>query len=122
MRLIHDSRATTSFVEESIAAWHQSSTQFPSLGRHYSEDEQQQRERLFDLAIKAAQAELQTLPRTRSERTETYGRLTSLAARLARFVLDLDDPYFESSLRDDFSKVGNDLALSARSFDASVSL
>jgi hypothetical protein len=119
---VRDCQATTSFVEESIAAWHRSSTQFPALGRQYSEHEQQERERLFDLAIEAGQAELQRQPRTKSERKEAYGRLVSLAAQLGSFALDLHDPYFEFLLRDEFSKVGKDLAAGARRFDASVSL
>src|SRR5438105_11615625 len=122
MELIHDCRATTNFVEESIAAWHGSSTQFPGLGGQYNEDEQQERERLFDLAIEVGQAELQRQPRTKAERRAAYGRLVSLAARLASAALDLDDPYFEFLLRDEFSKVGKDLAAGARRFDASVSL
>jgi hypothetical protein len=111
-----------SFVEESIEAWNVSSKELPRLGRQYSADEQQERERLFDRALAMAETELQTQSETASERKELYSRLTSAVARLATLALDLDDPYLEFLLRDDFSKIGKDLALSARRFDASVSL
>jgi hypothetical protein len=123
MRLTHECPAVTSFVEESIAAWHGSSTnELPPLGRRYSKDEQQERETLFDRALQITETELQTLPGTRLERNEVHGRLTSAVARLAAFALDLDDPYIESLLRDEFSKIGRNLAWSARRFDPSVSL
>ncbi|MGI9069948.1 MAG: hypothetical protein ACR2JB_01125 [Bryobacteraceae bacterium] len=120
--MTEDCRAITSFVEESIAAWHVSSNEFPKLGRQYSADAQQERERLFDRALAIAETELQAQPETASERKEVYSRLTSAVARLATLALDLDDPSLEFLLRDDFSKIGKDLAMSARRFDASVCL
>jgi hypothetical protein len=123
MGLTHEPPATTSFVDESIAAWDRSSTQeLPPLGRRYTDDEQQERERLFDRALQMAETELENLPGTRSKRNEIYGRLASAAARLAVFALDLDDAYLESLLREEFSEVGRDLAWSARRFDDCLSL
>jgi hypothetical protein len=122
MRLTEDCPAITSFAEKSIAAWNESSKELPRLGRRYTEDEQQERERLFDRALAIAETEVQMQPETASERKEVYGRLTSAVARLANLALDLDDPCLAFLLRDDFSKIGKDLALSARRFDASVSL
>jgi hypothetical protein len=122
MRLIPNCLTTTIFIEESIAAWHASSTQFPSLGQQYSEDEQQAREMLFDRAVQAGQAELKIQPLIEPERKEAFRRLTSRAAQLASVALDLHDPYFEFLLREEFSKIGNDLALSARRFNPSVTL
>jgi hypothetical protein len=122
MRLIESCSAISSFVEESIAAWHESSKELSPLGRQYSKDEQQERETSFDLALQIAESELETPPQTASERKQVYGRLTSGVARLATLALDLDDPYLEFLLRDEFSNVGKDLALSARRFDAFVSL
>lgn len=123
MQLIHDCVANASFVDEWMAVWHGSNTKkLPPLGRRYNEGEQQEREKLFDQALQTAETELQNLPETRLERKEVYGRLASAVARLAVFALDLDDPYLEFLLRDEFSKIGKDLAWSARRFDASVSL
>jgi hypothetical protein len=123
MGLTHERPATTSFVDESIAAWHAcNSRELPPLGRRYSEDEQQECETLFDRALRIIETELHSLPETGSEGTEVYGRLASAAARLALCALDLDDPYVQSLLRDEFSKIGKDLACNARRFDASVSL
>jgi hypothetical protein len=122
MRLTEDCPVKTSFIEESIAAWHGSSAELPTLGRRYTEEEQHQRERLFDRALEIAERELQTQPETDSEHNEVYGRLMSAVARIATLALDLDDPYLEFLLRDEFSKIGKDLALSARRFDPSVSL
>jgi hypothetical protein len=122
MRFTDDCPVKTSFVEESIAAWHGGSKELPELGRRYTEDEQRQRERLFDCALEAAERELQTQPEIASDRNVVYGRLTSAVARIATLALDLDDPYLESLLRDEFSKIGKELALSARRFDPSVSL
>jgi hypothetical protein len=122
MRLTENYPAITSFVEDSIAAWHGSSKEFPQLGRQYTEGEQQEHERLFDCALEIAERELQTQPETVSEGKAVCGRLTSTAARLASLALDLDDPYLEFLLRDEFSKIGKDLASSARRFDAAVSL
>jgi hypothetical protein len=92
------------------------------LGRRYNADEQEHRERLFDHALQSAETELQNLPGTRSGRNEAYGRLRSAVARLAVFALDLHDPYIEFLLREEFSEIGQNLASSARRFDASVSL
>jgi hypothetical protein len=123
MRLIEECRASATFVEESIAAWHGSSPkELPQLGRRYSKHEQEEREILFDRALHIAESKLETLPGTSSERNEVYGRLTSSVARLAAFALDVDDPFVESLLRDEFSGVGKQLACTARRFDACVSL
>jgi hypothetical protein len=123
MRLTDECRAWTSFVEESIAAWHGSSPkELPQLGRQYSKHEQQERETLFDRALHIAETDLETLPGTSSERNEVYGRLTSSVARLAAFALDVDDPYVESLLHHEFSGVGKQLAWTARRFDACLSL
>jgi hypothetical protein len=123
MRLTEECRASASFLEESIAAWHGSSLkELPQLGRRYSKHEQQERETLFDRALHIAETDLATLPGTTSERNEVYGRLTSSVARVAAFALDVDDPFVESLLREEFSGVGKQLAWSARRFDASVSL
>jgi hypothetical protein len=123
MRLTEKCKASASFVEESIAAWHGSSPkELPHLGRRYSKHEQHDREILFDQALQIAETELQTLPGTRSGRNEAYDRLTSAVARVAAFALDVDDPYIASLLREEFSAVGKQLACTARHFDASVSL
>jgi hypothetical protein len=122
MRLTEDCPVKTSFIEESIAAWHGSSKEIAPLGRQYSEHEQQEREKFFDRALEIAESELKTQPETRSERKEVYGRLMSAAARLASLALDLDDPCLEFLLRDKFSRIGKNLASSARRFDTSVSL
>jgi hypothetical protein len=122
MRLTEDCPVKTSFIEESIAAWYGSSKEIAPLGRQYSEHEQQEREKFFDRALEIAESELKTQPETRSERKEVYGRLMSEVARLASLALDLDDPCLEFLLRDKFSKIGKNLASSARRFDTSVSL
>jgi hypothetical protein len=113
--------AANGFVEESIAAWHETTTDFPALGRQYSEAEQQEREILFDQALESADTELRTPPRTQSEREQTYARVTSIAAHLASLALDLDDPCIGVLLRNTFPGIGRDLARSARHFDAAVS-
>ncbi|MGI8961595.1 MAG: hypothetical protein ACR2IV_17895 [Bryobacteraceae bacterium] len=123
MRLTEDCPATAAtFVEEAIAAWKESNKELPPLGRQFTEDEQQEREILFDRALEIAETESQKLAETRSERKEVYSRLTSAAARLASLALDLDDPYLESMLRDDFSRIGKNLSVCARRLDTFVSL
>ncbi len=114
--------AATDFVEECITTWHESPTDLPALGRRYSETEQRDREILFDEALAAAEAELRKRPETQQDRESAYSRITSSAARLAMLALDLEDPYYEALLRDDFPQLGRDLALSARRLDPAVSL
>lgn len=113
--------AASEFVEESIAAWHQTTTELPELGRRYSEDEQRQREILFDEALERAEAEMRSPPETASDREHSYAEITSAAARLASLALDLDDPYIALLLRNEFPGIGRDLARSARIFDPAVS-
>ncbi len=114
--------ATTDFIEECIAAWQESSTDLPALGRRYSETEQREREIQFDEELTIVETELLTCPGTQQDRERAYTRITSSAARLAMLALDLDDPYYESLLSGDFPQLGRDLALSARRLDPAVSL
>ncbi|MFL6354305.1 MAG: hypothetical protein ACJ74Z_20980 [Bryobacteraceae bacterium] len=122
MQIIDNWPATASFVEEFIATWNGTSQEFPALGRQYSEDEQHERETLFDRALQIAETELQKQPETTSERKELYSRLISEVARLSSLALDLDDPYQQSLLHQDFPKIGNELGSAARRLDASVSV
>ncbi len=113
--------AASSFAEESIATWHQTTTDFPTLGRQYNENEQREREILFDQALERAEAEMRSPPETALDREDSYARITSEAARLASLALDLDDPYIALLLREKFPAIGRGLARSARIFDPAVS-
>ena len=94
MRLIEDCPGITSFVEESIAAWNESSK--PNSSPWAANIPKTSRRNARDCSITPsalAEAELQKQPATASARKEVYGRLTSAVARLACLALDLDDPY-----------------------------
>ncbi len=109
-------------LDESLALWHASSTEFPPLGARYSPRAQQEREALFDRCLHAIQAESLNIPATRLQREKSLARITSAFAEFAKSALDLDDACVALLLPGGFSGVGSDLARQARRFDPSASI
>jgi hypothetical protein len=86
----------------------------PFLGRSYSQEEQIEREMLFDRALDDIQARV-------FETGPEHDGIVGAVARLACSTLDIADDRTETLLRDDFSAVARDLARNARKLDAAVS-
>ena len=122
MRLTEECPIKTSFFEESIAAWNGSSKEFPAAGPPiFRRRTAGTRETVRSRPWRSLKPNYERSPETTSDRKEVYGRLTSAVARLASLALDLTIPVVEFLLRDDFSRIGKELAVNARHFDASVS-
>lgn len=108
-------------VEDSIAEWQASSSDFPQFAT-YAGDEQERRERLLDAYLDTIDGELRKTARTSAGAERTIARITSLFVRVSTFTLDLDDLYIQTLLESGFSRIGVDLARSARRLDPDVSM
>jgi hypothetical protein len=111
----------TELLQESIALWRESPVSLPAFERTFEPQEQARREAQLERFLDALQAELRSLPRTRSEREEARERITAAFVHLGRTALDLDDRHLELLLNGGFSAIGTDLARRARRFDPAVS-
>jgi hypothetical protein len=111
----------TELLQESIALWRESPVSLPAFERTFEPQEQARREAQLERFLDALQAELRSLPRTRSEREEARERITAAFVHLGRTALDLDDRHIELLLNGGFSAIGTDLARRARRFDPAVS-
>lgn len=102
--------------------WHASSADFPELGRRYSAEEQQRREKLLDDWTDSIDRFMRSMPRSRTEAEQTLARITGVVVQLATCALDFEHPHIESLLREGFSQIGTELARCARELDTEVSL
>jgi hypothetical protein len=107
-------------VENSIEVWRSTGSDFPSLGRRYSRNEQRVREDLLDRCTDRVDRELRNPSITSADAEETLALVISGVVEVANLALDLDDPYVDTLLRDGFSQVGIELARRARKLDPRV--
>lgn len=110
------------FIEQSIAAWRNSGTGLPDLGRRYSGREQAESERVADECLEQVDAAARELRRRKLEPEEAQARITAAVVELTSCALDLRDPYVDWLLRDGFGSVSTGLARQARQMDSSVGM
>jgi hypothetical protein len=108
-------------VAQTVEVWNACAAQPAHGGPRYSTDEQKQREKAYDKALREVEREAKRKPRTRVERLETQRRITASFGRFSAAALDLPDGAIQL-LTDDFLPVGTRLARWARRFDASLSM
>jgi hypothetical protein len=109
-------------LKSAIALWHGCPSSLPAFGHTYAAEDQQARERELDRFLDQIQAELRSLPRSRSERQEVQARISEAFARLARSALDLTESHLDLLLAGGFSGIGTELGRRARrlAFPATV--
>jgi hypothetical protein len=122
MREVDHYPAIAELLQKSIALWQESESHFPDLDRQYTEDEQLEREVLFDQCFNVVQAELRKTPRTKFERQQMQAAMALTFARFAKFALDLDDAQVDLLLNGGFSVLAENLARQARRITPSVSV
>jgi hypothetical protein len=122
MREVYHHPAIAELLHQTITLWHESSSDFPDLGRRYTHDEQREREILFDDCYETVQAELRKTPRTKFERQRMEAVMASAFAQFAKSALELNDAEMDLLLNGGFSTVGENLARRARRLSPSVSI
>ena len=108
-------------VAQTIEVWNGCAAQPAHGGPQYCPDEQKQREKSYDQALREVEREAKRSPRTRAERLEAQKRITASFARFSAAALDLQGDAIQL-LTDDFLPVGTKLARWARRFDESLSM
>jgi hypothetical protein len=104
-----------------IEVWNLGAGRSALGGLQYSVQEQQQREKAYDDALRAVERELKRTPRNKTERLQTQARITAAFARFSATALGLE-PDAIDLLTQDFLPVGTKLARWARQFDPSLSM
>ena len=84
-------------------------------------DEQKQREKAYDKALREVEREAKRKPRTRTERLEAQERITASFGRFSAAALDLPDDAIQL-LTGNFLPVGTRLARWARRFDETLGM
>ncbi|MGC1783505.1 MAG: hypothetical protein WA708_13365 [Acidobacteriaceae bacterium] len=108
-------------VARTIEIWNGCAGQRPLGGLQYRRNDQRQREKAYDQGLRTVERELRQIPKTRTERIATQGRITASFARFSAAALDLQ-PDAVRLLTDDFLPIGTKLARWARWFDPSLSM
>ena len=108
-------------VARTIEVWNSGAGRSALGGVQYSAQEQQQREKAYDEALRAVERELKRTPRSKTERLQTQARITAAFARFSATALGLE-PDAIDLLTNDFLPVGTKLARWARQFDPSLSM
>ena len=108
-------------VARTIEVWNVGAGRSALGGVQYSAQEQQQRERAYDEALRAVERELKRTPRSKTERLQTQARITAAFARFSATALGLERDAIDL-LTNDFLPVGTKLARWARRFDPSLSM
>ena len=109
-------------IEDSVAAWRASPSDFPPLGPPFSPNEQKSRERRLDFHLDAVDAELRKTSRIRGSAEAALAHITSVFVQISTYALDIDDPYIENLLQNGFLHIARDLARRARHIDPNVSM
>jgi hypothetical protein len=109
-------------VEDSLRGLRGSGSRFPQLGSPYARGEQLGRENGLERYLNSVDAEMRNTSRTQKAAGRITGRIASLFAQIATYALDSEGPFIGSLLRDGFSRIGLDLARSARRLDSEVSM
>ncbi len=76
----------TEFVEQAMALWQASPAGLPPFAHSYDAAAQAARETELGRFVESVEAELHSLPRTRSERQATHERITSAFVRFQERV------------------------------------
>jgi len=105
---------------ESIARWQRGEEYFPPLGRRFTPAQQSHKEVLLDRFLSSLEGELQSAPRTKTQRARVHERITSAFAEFARTALELEDRHLALLLDQGFPSVGTSLGRLARRFDPDV--
>jgi hypothetical protein len=108
-------------VAQTIEVWDGCAAQPAHAGPQYRPDEQKQREKAYDKALREVEREAKRSPRTRAERLDAQKRITASFAQFSAAALDLQGDAVQL-LTDDFLPVGTKLARWARRFDESLSM
>jgi len=106
-------------LQECFAAW-QDEICPPLFVQEFTIREQAAREAQLDSFLRAVEAELRDLPKTRAERGAARSRITSAFAEFAKGGLGLGEGHLELLLNEGFASVGTQLAREARRFDPGV--
>jgi hypothetical protein len=106
---------------QTIEVWNAGAGRSALGGVQYSVQEQEQREKAYDEALRAVERELKRTPRSKTERLQTQARITAAFARFSATALGLE-PDAIDLLTNDFLPVGTKLARWARRFDPSLSM
>ena len=106
---------------QTIEVWNAGAGRSVVGGVQYSLQEQEQREKAYDDALRTVERELKRTPRSKTERLQTQARITAAFARFSATALGLE-PDAIDLLTNDFLPVGAKLARWARRFDPSLSM
>lgn len=104
-----------------IDLWQASETDLPDLGRLYPAREKEHHERQLLQFMEQVEHVLSIPPRSRKEAQALQERLSPAFRRLATEALGFDANQLDLLPSDDFSKVSEDFARQARTFDPSLS-
>jgi hypothetical protein len=108
-------------VAQTIEVWNGCAGQPAHGGPRYCPDEQKQREKAYDKALREVEREAKRKPSTRAQRLEVQKRITALFGRFSAVALDLPDDAIQM-LTADFLPVGTRLARWAKRFDETLSM
>lgn len=122
MKTISEGLRVQELVETSLAAWKNAPAELPDLGRRYSAQEQQARERIADACLERVDRAMRDLRRRKLLPEEAQARITGATVELTSCALDLQDPYVDWLLADGFGGVSTGLAREARQMDPHVSM
>jgi hypothetical protein len=108
-------------VARTIEVWDGSAGVSQVRGPQYCVEQQRQREKEYDKALRAVEREAKKSPGSKAGRLKAQERVTELFARFSAAALDLKEDAIEL-LTDGFLPVGTKLARWAREFDAELSM
>lgn len=109
-------------LENALAIWNRSRTDFPQLQPVYDTAEQMRRESALDCRLTEIDRELRKTSRKAAVSERTIANLTSLFVDVSADALDIDHPEVQHVLRNGFSQIGRELARHARRLDPGVSM
>ncbi len=90
-------------------------------GPRYCLEQQKQREKAYDEALRTVEREAKRSPRTKADRLKAQERITACFGRFSAAALDLNEDAIQL-LTNDFLPVGTKLARWARQFDEGLSM
>jgi len=108
-------------VARTIEVWDGSAAGPVRPGPQYCVEQQRQREKEYDKALRAVEREAKKSPGSKAGQLKAQERVTELFARFSAAALDLKEDAIEL-LTDGFLPVGTKLARWAREFDAELSM
>ncbi len=111
-----------SLLDEALALWRACPETRPDLGPPSPPQQQSANEPFLERFIQSLHSELQRLPNTRAQRSETHQRITAAFTTFGRSALGFSDEHLHLLLGNGFSSIGTQMARRARSFDPSVPL